>query len=219
MKRFRYFLMLGILLIQSCSGTATRQLPPELPRSVSTIAVEETPSLVLTMPAPAHPDWITPESTLQVPDPTQSPVSGPPAGFKEYRDSVSRVSIFLLENWLVTGGMEGQSVTFQSYPLDKYVGGEMLEPGDTKCDLMIRSANSTSVTDLVQQQKSGSLTTILSERNIILHSGKPGIRMEYNNMGPAVSLFTEINESVVVLTCFGDFTPFDEIAATLAAVE
>jgi hypothetical protein len=59
------------------------------------------------------------------------------------------------------------------------------------------------------------MTTIVSEREVVLRSGEPGTRMEINNMGPVMVLFAEVNERTVVLTCFGDFTPFDEIATTL----
>ena len=38
-------------------------------------------------------------------------------------------------------------------------------------------------------------------------------------MGPSISLFTEINERTVILTCFGEFALFDEIASTLGATE
>jgi hypothetical protein len=38
-------------------------------------------------------------------------------------------------------------------------------------------------------------------------------------MGRSLSLVTEINERAVVLTCFGELAPFDEIAVTLGASE
>jgi hypothetical protein len=38
-------------------------------------------------------------------------------------------------------------------------------------------------------------------------------------MGRSLSLITEINERVVVLTCFGELEPFDQIATTLSAEE
>ena len=63
------------------------------------------------------------------------------------------------------------------------------------------------------------MTTIVSEEEIVLRSGEPGTRMEINNMGPAIVLYAEINQRTIVLTCFGDFTPFDEIASTLGATE
>jgi hypothetical protein len=38
-------------------------------------------------------------------------------------------------------------------------------------------------------------------------------------MGRSLSLVTEINERVVVLICFGELAPFDEIAVTLGAAD
>jgi hypothetical protein len=38
-------------------------------------------------------------------------------------------------------------------------------------------------------------------------------------MSPSISLFTEVNERVVVLTCFGELAPFDQIAVTFGASE
>jgi hypothetical protein len=35
----------------------------------------------------------------------------------------------------------------------------------------------------------------------------------------SLSLVTEVNERVVVLTCLGDLAPFDQIAVTLGASE
>jgi hypothetical protein len=61
------------------------------------------------------------------------------------------------------------------------------------------------------------MTTIISAQDIVLLSGQPGIRIEMDNMGRSISVLTEIDQRVVVLTCFGDFAQFDEIAATLKA--
>jgi hypothetical protein len=36
-------------------------------------------------------------------------------------------------------------------------------------------------------------------------------------VGCSLSLVTEVNERAVVLTCFGELAPFDEIAVTLGA--
>jgi hypothetical protein len=38
-------------------------------------------------------------------------------------------------------------------------------------------------------------------------------------MGRSLSLVTEISERAVVLTCFGELAPFDEIAVTLGSSE
>jgi len=104
------------------------------------------------------------------------------------------------------------------YPEEKYVGGEMFKSGDTKCDLNIQPPG-ISAADLIAQWESDSITTTLSEEEIILGSGQSGIRFELDSMGRSNSVITVINGRVVVLTCFGDFTQFDEIALTLKAIE
>jgi hypothetical protein len=71
------------------------------------------------------------------------------------------------------------------------------------------------VADLVTRVKSDPGSTILSEEEIVLQSGLPGTRMEIESMGTALSLFTEVNELAIVLTCFGEFELFDEIASTI----
>ena len=76
-----------------------------------------------------------------------------------------------------------------------------------------------SVADAIQALRSDTFATIVSEQEIVLQSGEPGIWMEVESMGPSISLFTEINERTVVLTCFGESAPFDEIAGTLGATE
>ena len=154
--------------------------------------------------------------TVVVVEPTQAPVFDPPVGFKEYKDSVAGVSIFVLESWNVTGVIEGQYAIFQSYPEDKYVGGEGREPGDTKCDLNIQPVGTTAG-ELIQRWESNELTTIVSDEEIILKSGLVGQRFIIESMGRSMTLLTEINNRAVVLTCFGDFTQVDEIASTISA--
>jgi hypothetical protein len=46
-----------------------------------------------------------------------------------------------------------------------------------------------------------------------------GQRFVIDSMGRAIVFITEINQRVVLLTCFGDFSSVDEIAATLQAAE
>jgi heat shock protein HslJ len=172
-------------------------------------------------PPPAAAEAPTPAPPTATPEATEiAPPSAfePPAGFKQYQDAATGISVYVPESWVVTGVMPGQLATLQSYPEDKYVGGEALEPGDTKCDLTIRPPD-VSVTDAIQALRSDTSATIVSEQEIVLQSGQLGIRMEVESMGPSMSLFTEINERTVVLTCFGEFAPFDEIAATLGATE
>ena len=146
------------------------------------------------------------------------PAFEPPAGFKQYQDSVTGISVYVPESWVVTGIVPGQFAILQSYPEDKYVGGEARELGDTKCDLTIRPPD-VSVVDAIQALRSDTFATIVSEQEIVLQSGELGIRMEVESMGPSMSLFTEINERTVVLTCFGEFALFDEVATTLGASE
>jgi hypothetical protein len=65
--------------------------------------------------------------------------------------------------------VDGEYAIFQSYPEDKYVGGEGREPGDTKCDLSIRPIG-TRAEELIQQWQADSMTTIVSEEELILQS-------------------------------------------------
>jgi hypothetical protein len=121
------------------------------------------------------------------------------------------------ESWtIVEPGPHGGPTTLQSYPQDKYVGGEARQPGDTKCDLTVHPPE-VSVADVLERIKSDPHATIVSEREIVLYSGRPGTRREVESMGRSLSLYTEVNERAVVLTCFGELAPFDEIAVTLGA--
>jgi len=149
-------------------------------------------------------------------EPTEVPTVQTPAGFKVYRDSTAGVEVYIPESWTVTSVIEGELAILQSYPEDKYVGGEARELGDTKCDLTIRPSG----VDLdahIQEVKANPSITILSEESITLLSGEPATRFEIDSMGLSNSVVTEINGRVVVLTCFGELSIFDEIAITLAA--
>ena len=137
----------------------------------------------------------------------------PPAGFRRYVNGTSGVSLWVPESWTVIEPGP-HSPILQSYPQDKYVGGEPRQPGDTKCDLTIHPAG-TGMADVIQQIRSAPLTTIVSERELLLQSGRSGMRLEVDSMGRALSLITSIEERAVVLTCFGDLASFDEMAATL----
>lgn len=155
------------------------------------------------------------------PAPTQpAEVIEPPVGFKEYRDSQTGISIFIPEEWYIQSQsiVEGEYAIFSSYPPDKYVGGGARQPGDTKCDLNLNpSVNS--VDSLVQQWASSSITSIISEEEIVLNSGDTGIIFVIDSMGRATTLATEVDNSLVTFTCWGEFERFDQIAATLHAVE
>jgi heat shock protein HslJ len=168
-----------------------------------------------------------PEPPTAEPTPVQSgagepgegtPLPEPPAGFKAYQDSVAGVSVYIPESWVTTQVFPGESAIFQSYPEDKYVGGEAREPGDTKCDLTIRPADVTLAAHMSDLRSNPGLT-VVSEQELILHSGEPGIRVEVESLGTSVSLITEVEARVVVLTCFGEFAPFDEIAPTVGAIQ
>jgi heat shock protein HslJ len=166
---------------------------------------------VVTSPFP------TEQSNQEPPTITAVPVD-PPAGFKEYQDTVTGISIYIPENWTVTGVVDGEYAIFQSYPEDKYIGGEGREPGDTKCDLNIRPTG-TRMEELIQQWQADSMTTIVSEDKFILHSGLAGQRFVIDSMGCATVFIAELNQRVVILTCFGDFALVDEIAVTLNVSE
>jgi hypothetical protein len=63
------------------------------------------------------------------------------------------------------------------------------------------------------------MTTIVSEAEFVYQSGLTGQRFVIDNMGRSTVFITEINQRVVLLTCFGDFSMVDEIAATLNTSE
>jgi heat shock protein HslJ len=155
---------------------------------------------------------------LDPPTPALSPTFAPPASFKEYQDVEAGVSLYIPEGWVVTGVIPGQYAIFTSYPTDKYVGGEVREPGDTKCDLNIRPEDE-STEGVIQQWQSDSMTTIVSEDTFTLQTGLMSQRFVIDSMGRATVFLTEINQRIVLLTCFGDFTPVDAIATTLNTLE
>jgi hypothetical protein len=147
----------------------------------------------------------------------------PPEGFQQYLDSDTGVSLWVPEDWTIVQaglqtGLPDGTTRLQSYPEDKYVGGEPREEGDSKCDLTIHPAD-VRVSDLIAQFKSDPLSTIVSEEEIILQSGRSGTRMERESMGTALSLITEVNELTVTFTCFGNTELFDEIAGTIGISE
>lgn len=141
-----------------------------------------------------------------------------PAGFKEYRDAQTGIAIFIPANWYIQSQsiVEGEYAIFSSYSPDKYVGGEARQTGDTKCDLNLNpSANS--IDSLVQQWESSSITTIISEKDILLNSGNPGIVFVIDSMGLLTTLVTEVDNRLVQFTCWGESELFDQIAVTLHA--
>jgi heat shock protein HslJ len=138
-------------------------------------------------------------------------------GYQEYQDTAMGISIQIPESWAVTGVIEGQYAILQSYPPDKYIGGEAREPGDTKCDLSLITEGRLPQ-DILAQWETDDMTTILSAQEITLSSGENAFRVELNSMGPAISLLTQVGEKGVSLICFGDPQPFDPIANTIHGI-
>jgi hypothetical protein len=179
---------------------------PEPTATTALAAVTPTPVPPTAMPTPEPPSATPP--TLEA-----------PAGSQRYVDAASGVSLLVPGSWtIVEPGQHGGPTLFTSYPENKYVGGERSQPGDTKCDLTIHLPD-ISVADVAPKSSSDPPVTVVSEQEIVLQSGKPGTRFEVESMGRSLSLITEINERVVVLTCFGELAPFDQIGVTLGADE
>jgi heat shock protein HslJ len=142
-------------------------------------------------------------STLNGFDADPSPIHDSEEGFKQYQDFETGVTVDVPGSWVITGIKPGHRATLQSF--------------DLKCELFIQ--NDVIMVDFINQMKSNEAITIISEEEIVLSSGQPGTRIEMDSMGRSISVITEIKERVVVLTCFGDFAIFDEIAFTLQASE
>ena len=159
----------------------------------------------------------TPTEIVIEPAATQTPSTQVPADFKQYQDLETGISVYIPQNWFITGIVEGQYAIFQSYPEDKYIGGQQFQTGDTKCDLNL-GITADSVDDLIQQWKSDPMTTIISQQEIILASGLPGVKFEIDNLGPSKIMLAEINGRVVAFTCFGEFDHFDEIANSMMPI-
>ena len=206
MKNIKFIFLFVIFLISACRSTNTVSptIEPTIP-----ISLTETKDQPTIFP-------VTP--TKDIPEPTQTPVFIPPTDFKEYKDTVVGVSIYIPENWVIIQAVPGQLAYLQSYPEDKYIGGEALQSGDTKCDFYIRPPGS-NIDELIQEWKSGPFTNVISEDEIILRGGQVGNRLEIESMGHSISVFTQINERVVVLSCFGDLAGFNAIAGTLGVSE
>ena len=104
----------------SCSTASFRIVPaPELPASTPVAAATPTPTDV--------PPTATPLAAA-------TPTPEPPAGFRRYVNGPSGVSLWVPENWTIIEPGPHWPI-LQSYPQDKYVGGEARQLGDTKCDL------------------------------------------------------------------------------------
>ena len=159
-------------------------------------------------------DTVQIEAPTEIPDVDALPTEGPPWEYNVYQDPDTGITIFLPEDWIVTGIIEGDYAILQSYSEDKYIGGEMFEPGDTKCDLNIQ-AEGTRLEDLLVQWKNDESTTIEFEEELVLNSGLRATKLGINSMGQSTVMITEINQWVVVFACFGNTDLFDEIAKTI----
>ena len=197
-------LLIGLVfLISSCNLPGRAEPNSQDPLDAAVPTIQEEPS-----PAP-------PTATIEQPSPASpTPTFNIPAGFKEYQDLKRGISLYYPESWIVTGMIEGQYAIFQSYPADKYIGGEGFQAGDTKCDLNL-GLDAATPEDLLSQWTSDSMTTIILEEQVTLRSGLPGLRVELDSMGRSLSMFTEINDGVIALTCYGALEYFDEIGNTL----
>jgi hypothetical protein len=183
------------------------------------LAATPTPAATQTPPATQTPAATQTPTATPTPTPTATPTPEVPADFRRYVNGPSGVSLWVPESWtVIEPGPHGGPAILQSYPQDKYVGGEPRQPGDTKCDLTVHPPG-VAVADVVPRNRSDPPVTVVSEAEIVLRSGRTGKRFEVESMGRSLSLITEVNDRVVALTCFGEFAPFDEIAVTVDAIE
>ena len=148
---------------------------------------------------------------------TPLPTIAPPADFRLYQLPGSNIGVYIPGDWVVTGEIYGEFAILQSYPEDKYIGGEGRQLGDTKCDMRIKSLG-TNFDDLVLEVRSNPNSTIISEEKVMLNSGEKAIRFEINNLGQSLFMVADIEGEVVTLVCFGNLAPFDQIAFTLTSI-
>ncbi|WP_420645376.1 hypothetical protein [Candidatus Leptofilum sp.] len=193
-----------LLLIQACGGSDGAAATAVPPSATPPVVATATPTQAVA----------TPTAPMPIPTPPL-PVDTPPPGFKVYEDTAVGVTLFIPDSWIVSYEDPGRLVILQSYPEDKYVGGEGLQPGDTKCDLSFWP--DTSAANLLQQWTSDPNAAVISKQAVTLALGQPGTRLEIENRGRSLSLITEINEQAVTLVCFGEFAQFDDVALTLQA--
>lgn len=150
-------------------------------------------------------------------EPALLPTIAPPADFRLYQLPGSRIGVYIPGDWMVTEEINGEFAILQSYPEDKYIGGEARQPGDTKCDMRIKPPG-TNFDDLVLEVRSNPNSTIISEETVILNYGENAIRFEIDSLGRSLFLVTEIEDKVITLVCFGNLDRFDQIAFTLASI-
>ena len=139
-----------------------------------------------------------------------------PVGFREYRDSETGITIYIPEDWYIQNQsiVEGKYAIFSSYSPDKYIGGGVRQPDDIKCDLNL-DLDVDSIGALVEQWDASSITSIISEREIVLDSGSFGTIFVIDSLGYSTTLVSELDNRLVLFTCWGDFEYFEQIAVTL----
>lgn len=193
MKKLNLFLIIVGLLIAGCTQSATQ--PAADSQVESSVVVAEPVTGPAASPTPAF---------------------TPPGGYQEYVDAAAGISIFIPDTWIISQTTAGQYAILQSYPIDKYIGGEGLQPGDTKCDLIIKDAENTG--EIIRQWTSDSLTTVVSDETFQLRDGVAARKLVLDSMGRSTGVFADIDGRAVILSCYGAFELFDTIAATLGAL-
>ncbi|MEJ2411982.1 MAG: hypothetical protein P8Y34_03165, partial [Anaerolineales bacterium] len=159
---------------------------------------------------PTSPAAQVPEETLQVvptqtalvptsapgsstPEPSPSPVPEfiLPPGYQDYSDPSAGITISIPGSWYVTGIQEGQYAILQSYPEDKYIGGEPREEGDTKCDLNL-APDLSGPDDLKVAWENSNITTLLAEGALPLAGGGTAYRYEIDSLGRANLILVDL---------------------------
>ena len=201
MKTYNHTILFLLLLLSACNfpGRETAEIPMP-PIEVASPTHEEPKPVPATETPEPIPDFSRPE------------------GFIDYSDQVAGVTISYPESWVVTGIIEGDYAIFQSYPPDKYVGGEGFQPGDTKCDLNL-SVDAATLDEVLTQWTSDGLSEIVTQEYLMLPTGLEGLRVELEGWGGSLTMFTEINGRIITFTCYGAFEYFDDIAGTIRKIQ
>ncbi len=200
-------LLAGALLIVSVL-TGSCNLPAS-PASVEPIGTRPADPTQTALPPTAPPASPTPE-----PSPSPVPEYTLPAGYQDYSDPLVGITISIPGSWTVTGIREGEFAILQSYPEDKYIGGEPREEGDTKCDLNL-APDLSGPDDLKAAWENSNITTLLAEGALPLAGGGTAFRYEIDSLGRANLILVDLAGRLVTLTCFGELSEFDPIAETL----
>jgi len=199
--------LMAVLLIVSALLSSCN-----LPASPASPVTAETPQVIPTQTALAPTD--VPASPTPEPSPSPVPEFTLPPGYQDYSDAQAGITISIPGSWSVTGIREGEFAILQSYPENKYIGGEPREEGDTKCDLNLNPSTS-SPDDLKAGWEESSISTLLAEGSLTLPGGQAAYRFEIDSMGRANLILAELDGQTVTFTCFGELSVFDPIAETL----